>query len=135
MLGYEVIITLDIQYLTLVGGYQETVIFTTDAIPGWGQLVSNQRQTDVNCIIALWEQDSNQASCQIVLLFKISPGSRGSQVSTGRHQGSPSPPSYSLPATISDWRRKQIRVSLLNPLTRILSKASGTKEGLQYRGE
>ena len=49
--GYEVIITLDIQYLTLVGGYQETVIFTTDAIPGWGQLVSSQRQTDVNSII------------------------------------------------------------------------------------
>ena len=50
MLGYEVIITLDIQYLTLVGGYQETVIFTTDAISGWGQLVSSQRQTDVTCI-------------------------------------------------------------------------------------
>ena len=46
MLGYEVIITLDIQYLTLVGGYQETVIFTTDAISGWGQLVSSQCHTD-----------------------------------------------------------------------------------------
>ena len=43
--GYEVIITLDIQYLTLVGGYQETVIFTTDAITGWGQLVLSQRNS------------------------------------------------------------------------------------------
>ena len=49
--GHEVIITLDIQYLTLVGGYQETVIFTTDAITGWGQLVSSQRQTGVSCIV------------------------------------------------------------------------------------
>ena len=38
---------MDIQYLTLVGGYQETVIITTDAITGWGQLVSSQCQTNV----------------------------------------------------------------------------------------
>ena len=88
MLGYEVIITLDIQYLTLVGGYQETVIFTTDAISGWGQLVSSQRQTDVSCIVV----GIGLKSRRIVLLFKISPGSRGSQVSTGRRRGSPSPP-------------------------------------------
>ena len=37
-LGYEVIITQDIRYLTLVGGYLETVIFTTNAIAWWGQL-------------------------------------------------------------------------------------------------
>ena len=47
-LGYEVIITLDIRYLTLVGGYQETVIFTTNAIAWWGQLVLIQRQSDVS---------------------------------------------------------------------------------------
>ena len=52
-LGYEVIITLDIRYLTLVGGYQETVIFTTNAIAWWGQLVLSQRQTDVSRVVGI----------------------------------------------------------------------------------
>ena len=50
-LGYEIIITLDIRYLTLVGGYQETVIFTTNAIAWWGQLVLSQRQTDFSRVV------------------------------------------------------------------------------------
>ena len=41
-------ITLDISYLTLVGGYLETVIFTTNAIAWWGQLVLIQCQTYVS---------------------------------------------------------------------------------------
>ena len=117
-LGYEVIITLDIRYLTLVGGYLETVIFTTNAIAWWGQLVLIQRQTDV---VGIGLKPSSMLNSATIQDFTWK--SRKSSLN------------WQTPGfTFTSMEQSSCNMSgtAVNPLMGILSKANGTKEGLQY---